>query len=53
MNIAIEDLGLERLDVVHAGQETYSLSERIRAVALSNVPRVLGVRDRRARTGRK
>lgn len=30
---ALADLGLERVDVVHAGAETYGLSDRIRALA--------------------
>ena len=30
----LEDLGLQRLDVVHAGDRTFPLSARIRAVAL-------------------
>ena len=37
MRIAIEDLGLEGIDVVHAGAETYPLSDRIRAVAISRL----------------
>ena len=37
MHIALEDLKLERIDVVHAGEGTFPLAERIRAVALSEV----------------
>jgi uncharacterized protein len=37
MHIAIEDLGLEGLDVIHAGQETFPLTPRIRALALADV----------------
>ena len=37
MHIALEDLGLEHIDIVHAGQETFPLTEKIRAVALSEV----------------
>jgi len=33
MRAALSDLRLERLDVVHAGDETYPLAERIRAVS--------------------
>jgi hypothetical protein len=33
MRIAISDLGLERIDVMHAGRDTYPLGERIRAVS--------------------
>ncbi len=35
MRTALEDLGLQRLDVIHAGEQTFPLSGRIRAVALS------------------
>jgi uncharacterized protein len=34
MHSALEDLKLDRLDVVHAGQETFPLGDRIRAVAM-------------------
>ena len=37
MHIALEDLGLDSIDVVHAGDETFPLAERIRAVPLSRV----------------
>lgn len=37
MRSALQDLGLSRLDVIHAGDETYPLAPRIRAVALSRV----------------
>lgn len=37
MRIALADLGLDRLDVVHAGDRTYSLAPRIRAVPLRDV----------------
>lgn len=37
MHVAMRDLKLERIDVVHAGAETYPLTDRIRAVALSRV----------------
>lgn len=33
MRIAMEDLRLERLDVVHAGRRTFQLAEGIRALA--------------------
>jgi predicted AAA+ superfamily ATPase len=39
MRIAMEDLRLDRLDVVHAGEETYPLGDRIRAVGLARVPK--------------
>jgi hypothetical protein len=47
MRIAIEDLGLDTLDVVHAGDDTYPLSERIRAVAISRATTDLAPRQRR------
>jgi hypothetical protein len=37
MRIALEDLRLEHLDVIHAGTDTYPLSDRIRAVALARL----------------
>lgn len=35
MRIALADLRLERLDVIHAGERTFPLSGRVRAVALA------------------
>jgi len=37
MHTVLADLKLKRLDVVHAGEKTFPLEERIRAVALSRV----------------
>ncbi len=37
MRIALEDLRLERLDVLHAGSHTFPLAERIRAVSLARL----------------
>lgn len=37
MHIALEDLGLERIDVIHAGDVTFPLADCIRAVPLSRV----------------
>jgi hypothetical protein len=37
MRIAMEDLSLERLDVVHAGEKTWNMAPRIRAIALSRL----------------
>jgi uncharacterized protein len=34
MHTALEDLKLDRLDVIHAGERTFPLRERVRAVAL-------------------
>lgn len=37
MRIALETLDLERLDVVHAGEATYPLAEKVRAVAFERL----------------
>lgn len=37
MRNALEDLGLDRLDVVHAGKDTFPLSKRIRALAAQDL----------------
>ena len=37
MRVALEDLRLERLDVVHGGPHSFQLARRIRAVAFSRV----------------
>ena len=37
MRSALEDLQLTRLDVIHAGQETYPLGDKVRAVSLWRV----------------
>jgi predicted AAA+ superfamily ATPase len=37
MRVALEDLGLERLDVVHGGPHSFVLAPRIRAVAFSRL----------------
>lgn len=37
MHRAMEDLDLDRLDVVHAGSETFPLSDKIRAVSVSKI----------------
>jgi predicted AAA+ superfamily ATPase len=34
---ALADLGLERVDIVHAGERTFPLRERVRALALSRI----------------
>ncbi|HJL15887.1 MAG TPA: ATP-binding protein [Sandaracinaceae bacterium LLY-WYZ-13_1] len=41
MHIALDDLELDSIDVVHAGPHTFPLSERIRAVAISDLTRAL------------
>jgi predicted AAA+ superfamily ATPase len=37
MRQSIKDLGLHRLDVIHAGSQTFHISEDVRAVALSRL----------------
>lgn len=37
MRVALDDLSLARLDVVHAGRDTYPLDRRIRALSLHRV----------------
>ena len=37
MRSALHDLKLDRLDVVHAGEETFPLAPRIRALALARL----------------
>lgn len=37
MRIAMSDLNLDRLDVIHTGKESYPLTERIRAVAFERI----------------
>jgi hypothetical protein len=37
MRIALQDLGLSSLDVVHAGKHTYLLDRRVRALSLARV----------------
>jgi predicted AAA+ superfamily ATPase len=37
MQIALQDLKLERLDVVHTGSDTYPLTKGIRAVAVNRI----------------
>ena len=39
MRTALADLRLERLDVIHAGERTYPLAARVRAVAFARVLR--------------
>jgi predicted AAA+ superfamily ATPase len=47
MRIAFEDLRLDTLDIVHAGDDTYPLSDRIRALAISRATTDLAPRRRR------
>jgi predicted AAA+ superfamily ATPase len=46
MRAALTDLGLERLDVVHAGTTTWDMAERVRAVAAQDLVAVLGAEGR-------
>ena len=46
MREAIKDLGLQRLDVVHAGESTFPLADRIRAVSLTQITRELAPKKR-------
>lgn len=39
MHAAIAELGLERLDVIHAGDAVFPLDDKIRAVGISTLPR--------------
>jgi hypothetical protein len=41
MRAALSDLKLDSLDMVHAGDRTFPLTDRIRAVALSDLLDVL------------
>jgi hypothetical protein len=41
MHVAIRDLGLESIDVVHAGRDTYPLATNIRALSISRVTTAL------------
>ena len=37
MRIALTDLGLQRLDAIHAGDHTFPLGPKLRAVALTRL----------------
>lgn len=39
MRSALEDLELDHLDVIHAGEATFPLAERVRAVAARSLLR--------------
>ncbi len=41
MVVALTTLRLDHLDVVHAGQATFPLGTRIRALAASDIPALL------------
>ena len=46
MREAIKDLRLERLDVIHAGEVTFPLADKIRAVALAQITKDLKPKKR-------
>lgn len=46
MRIALTDLGLERIDVIHAGRDTFPLDSRIRAVSAGRLLSDVGPRRR-------
>ena len=37
MRIALEDLRLDGIDVIHAGRHSFPLGDRIRAISLSRI----------------
>jgi hypothetical protein len=37
MRIAVDDLRLDSLEVIHAGSETYRLADKVRAVPLARI----------------
>ena len=37
MKIAIESLGLDSLDIIHLGHETYPLTHKVRAIAMERI----------------
>ena len=45
MRAAVEHLGLDRLDVIHGGETTFPLAERVRAVPLSRLTLELSPED--------
>ena len=42
MQVAMQDLQLDNLDVIHAGSETFALSDSIRAVPLAGIAEKIG-----------
>ena len=47
MHVALADLGLQQIFVVHPGERSYDLAGKMRAVALRDVPAL--VKERRLR----
>ena len=37
MKVALDDLGLSRIDVIHAGEESFPLAERVQAISASRL----------------
>jgi predicted AAA+ superfamily ATPase len=42
MAVAIESLKLDRLDVIHAGDQSFPLAEKVQAIALEDLGDLLG-----------
>lgn len=42
MHVALRDLGLDSIDVVHVGDDTYALAPKIRALSIANLTTALG-----------
>jgi predicted AAA+ superfamily ATPase len=53
MRIAMEDLELDSLDVIHAGRDTFPLTPKIRAVALRHLVRDITIRGAAIRTAQR
>jgi predicted AAA+ superfamily ATPase len=45
MRVAMQDLKLKRLDVVHRGAESFPMGDRIRAVPISKVMQEIEILD--------
>ncbi|HEX7507255.1 MAG TPA: hypothetical protein VF550_10825 [Polyangia bacterium] len=43
MQVALQDLKLDSLDVIHAGRDNFPLAKNIRAVSLHRVDEIAGV----------
>jgi len=46
MRVALDDLRLERLDIIYPGPDSFEIDKRVRAVALPDATRMLGKRHR-------
>jgi hypothetical protein len=42
MRIALDDLKLQELNLIHAGDETFALAKNIRAIAFSRILKDIG-----------